>query len=183
MLAKGLDLGSLTVVGVVDADVGLHLPSYQAPERAFQLLSQVIGRAGRRQKQGLAVIQTYDPESEAIQAAASSDYDGFFEEEITHRRRVGYPPFSRLARLIYRDSNEDRALEEATRVATELRTRRDAAGRAEPDVLGPSPAYIRRLRGEYRWTLLLRGHDPARLLADVRLGRRWTVDIDPVNLL
>lgn len=183
VLAKGLDLPELTVVGVVDADIGLHLPTYQAPERTYQLLSQVIGRAGRRQKQGLAVIQTYSPESTPVQAAAYDDYQSLFDEEMSHRRRAGYPPFTRLVRLVYRDSNEGHGLEEASRVATELRTRRDAAGRADPEVLGPSPAYIRRLRGAYRWQLLLRGHAPAQLVDQVRLGSRWTVDVDPVNLL
>src|SRR5690606_20261627 len=100
-----------------------------------------------------------------------------------HRRRAGYPPFTRLVRLTYRHANEEHGLTEATRVATELRTHRDAAGRADPEVLGPSPAYIRRFRGDYRWQLLLRGHEPARLVEQVRLGPRWTVDIDPVNLL
>ncbi len=183
VLAKGLDLDTLTVVGVIDADVGLHLPTFLAPERTFQLLSQVIGRAGRRQKQGLAVIQTYSPEHSAIQAAAYGDYEALYAEEIAHRRRAGYPPFTRLVRLTFRHANEEHGLDEATRVATELRTHRDAAGRADPEVLGPSPAYIRRFRGEYRWQLLLRGHDPARLVEHVRLGQRWTVDVDPVNLL
>ncbi|MCC7196093.1 MAG: primosomal protein N', partial [Gemmatimonadaceae bacterium] len=163
VLAKGLDLAGLTVVGVVDADVGLNLPMYSAPERTFQLVSQVIGRAGRRDRQGIAIIQTYSPEAPALQAAATGDYRAFFEHELPHRRRAGYPPFARLARLTFHHPDEEHGLEEASRVGTELRARRDAAGRAEPEVLGPSPAYIRRLRGEYRWQLLLRGHAPARL--------------------
>jgi primosomal protein N' (replication factor Y) (superfamily II helicase) len=183
VLAKGLDLPGLTVVGVVDADVGLHLPTYLAPERTHQLLSQVIGRAGRREREGIAIIQTYSPEAPAIEAAAYGDYRSFFDTEIAHRRRAGYPPFTRLVRLTYRHKNEEHGLEEASRVATELRTNRDIAGRADPEVLGPSPAYVRRLRGEYRWQLLLRGHDPAALVDRVRLGPRWTVDVDPVNLL
>ena len=183
VLAKGLDLADLTVVGVVDADVGLHLPTYQAPERTYQLLSQVVGRAGRRAKEGLAIIQTYAPESSAVQAAAYEDYQALYEEEIAHRRRAGYPPFTRLARLLYRDTNEERGLEEASRVAAELRTHRDMAGRADPEILGPSPAYIRRLRGAYRWQILLRGQAPARLVEQVRLGQHWTIDIDPANLL
>lgn len=183
VLAKGLDLPRLTTVGVVDADVGLNLPTYQAQERTYQLLSQVIGRAGRRDRQGLAVIQTYAPEATAIQAAAYDDYQSLFDSEIAHRRRAGYPPFTRLARLVYRDTNEERGLEEASRVATELRTHRDVAGRAEPEVLGPSPAYVRRLRGNYRWQVLLRGQAPSQLVERVRLNSRWAVDIDPVNLL
>lgn len=183
VLAKGLDLPSLSVVGVVDADVGLHLPTYLAPERTFQLLSQVVGRAGRRQKQGLGVIQTYAPTSTALQATATGDYRGFYEDELAHRRRAGYPPFARLVRLTFHHANEEHGLQEASKLAAELRLRRDAAGRADPDILGPSPAYIRRLRGEYRWNILLRGREPSRLLAGVRAGQRWTVDVDPVNLL
>lgn len=183
VLAKGLDLPELSVVGVVDADVGLHLPAYSAPERTFQLLSQVVGRAGRRRKQGLGIIQTYSPQDPALQAAATGDYTGFYEHELAHRRRAGYPPYARLVRLTYHHGDEEHGLEEASRLAAELRLRRDAAGRADPDILGPSPAYIRRLRGQYRWNILLRGREPARLLAEARVGQRWTIDVDPVNLL
>jgi primosomal protein N' (replication factor Y) len=183
MLAKGLDLPEMTVVGVVDADVGLSLPDFHAHERTFQLLSQVAGRAGRRDKPGWVYIQTYEPDAAPILAAAHHDYRAFYEEEIAHRRRAGYPPFTRIIRMVHRDGNAERGLEEASRVASELRVKRDAAGRAEPDILGPTPAYIARVRGEYRWQLLLRGRNPAALLADVRLGERWHVDVDPASLL
>lgn len=183
LLAKGLDLPKLTVVGVVDADVGLSLPDYRAAERTFQLLSQVAGRAGRRERPGWVVIQTYEPEAPPIVAAAEHDYRGFYEEEIAHRRRAGYPPFNRLVRLIYRHPNVEAGLEEASRVATELRVLRDAAGRAEPDILGPTRPFIPRVRGEHRWQILLRGKRPASLVASVRLGERWQVDVDPGSLL
>ncbi len=183
MLAKGLDLPEMTVVGVVDADVGLSLPDFRAQERTYQLLSQVAGRAGRRDKPGWVYIQTYEPAASPIVAAADHDYRAFYEEEIAHRRRAGYPPFTRIVRLVHRDGNPDRGLEEASRVASELRVTRDAAGRAEPDILGPAPAYIARVRGEYRWQVLLRGRNPVALLAGVRLGERWHVDVDPASLL
>ena len=183
MLAKGLDLPEMTVVGVVDADVGLSLPDYHAQERTFQLLSQVAGRAGRREKPGWVYIQTYEPEAGPIVAAATHEYRGFYEEEIAHRRRAGYPPFNRLVRLTYRHLKQEHALEEAARVASELRVARDTAGRAEPDILGPTPAYITRIRGEYRYQVLLRGRNPARLLENMRLGEHWHVDIDPASLL
>ncbi len=183
LLAKGLDLPRLTVVGVVDADVGLSLPDYRAGERTFQLLSQVAGRAGRRDRPGYVVIQTYEPEAPPIVAAAAHDYRGFYEQEIVHRRRAGYPPFNRLARLMYRHPNEEAGLEEATRVAAELRVLRDAAGRAEPEIFGPTRPFIPRVRGEYRWQILLRGRAPGTLVAGVRLGERWQVDIDPASLL
>lgn len=182
MLAKGLDLPAMTVVGVVDADVGLNLPDYTAAERTFQLMAQVAGRAGRRERPGWVYIQTYQPESEAIQAAARHDYGSFFAGELAHRRRAGYPPFSRLARLLYAHRNAERGLAEASRLAGELRVRRDIAGRGEPDILGPSPPYIPMLRGLHRWQIVLRGRDPAALIEEVRPGRGWMVDIDPVTL-
>ena len=183
MLAKGLDLPEMTVVGVVDADVGLSLPDYHAHERTFQLLSQVGGRAGRREKPGWVYIQTYEPTSAPIVAAAAHEFRPFYEEEIAHRRRAGYPPFNRLVRLTYRHPKQEHALEEASRVATELRLARDTAGRAEPDVLGPTPAYIPRIRGDYRYQLLLRGRAPSKLLEGIRLGDNWHVDVDPASLI
>ena len=183
LLAKGLDLPRMTVAGAVDADVGLHLPTYLAPERTYQLLAQVSGRVGRRDQPGRAFIQTYEPGHAAIVAAATGGYEQFYELEMEHRRRAAYPPFGRLARLTFRHPKQEHGLEESSRVATELRAHRDAAGRTDPDVLGPSPAYIRRIRGDYRWNVLLRGRNPGQLLDKVRFGPRWTVDIDPVNLL
>ena len=183
MLAKGLDLPEMTVVGVVDADVGLSLPDYHAHERTFQLLSQVAGRAGRREKLGYVYIQTYEPEAGPIVAAATHEYRAFYEEEIAHRRRAGYPPFNRMLKLIYRHGKQEHALEEAARVATELRVARDTAGRAEPDILGPTPAFIPRIRGEYRYQVLMRGRNPARLLESIRLGDHWHVDVDPASLI
>ena len=183
VIAKGLDLPAMNVVGVVDADVGLSLPQYNAHERAFQLLSQVAGRAGRRGQPGLVFIQTYQPESVPIICAAAHDYEAFYEHEIAHRRRAGYPPFSRLVRLVHQNRQLEAGLQEASRIATALRLRRDTAGRAEPDILGPAVAFIPRMRGMYRWQILLRGRDPASLVANERLGPGWTVDVDPASLL
>ncbi|MEO9254332.1 MAG: primosomal protein N', partial [Tepidiformaceae bacterium] len=183
MLAKGLDLPEMTVVGVVDADVGLSLPDFSAHERTFQLLSQVAGRAGRREKPGSVFIQTYEPDAAPILFAAEHDYRAFYEQEIAHRRRASYPPFSRFVRLTFRSGNKEHGLQEASRVAAELRLARDAAGRAEPDILGPTPSYISRVRGEYRWQLLVRGRQPVTAIAPLRLGEHWAIDVDPANLL
>ncbi|HET7737443.1 MAG TPA: primosomal protein N' [Tepidiformaceae bacterium] len=183
MLAKGLDLPGMTVVGVVDADVGLSLPDYHAHERAFQLMSQVAGRAGRRDAPGRAFIQTYNPESAPMQFAALHDYEGFYQHEIAHRRRAGYPPFSRIVRLVHSTAAYEHGLRDASRVADEMRMRRDVAGRAEPDVLGPTPAFIARFRGRYRWQILVRGRDPVSLVESARLGEGWTIDVDPASLL
>lgn len=183
MLAKGLDLPAVTVVGVVDADVGMSLPDYHAHERVFQLLSQVAGRAGRRERVGRVYIQTYEPDAAPIVCAANHDYRGFYDAEIAHRLRAGYPPFSRIVRLVHRNTDYEHGLTEAGRVAAELRLERDIAGHADPDVLGPTPAYIPRIRGQFRWQLLVRGRDPASFVGRVRLGDRWAVDVDPVSLL
>jgi len=133
--------------------------------------------------EGQVFIQTYQPEAPPIVCAAGHDYRAFYEHEIAHRRRAGYPPFSRLVRLVVRSKNRERGLAEATRVADELRLERDVEGRADPDVLGPTPPYIARLRGQYRWQIVLRGRDPAALVARVRLGDHWTIDVDPEGLL
>jgi primosomal protein N' (replication factor Y) len=158
MIAKGLDLPLVTLVGVVAADVGLFLPDFRSGERAFQLLTQVAGRAGRSARGGRVVIQTYRPEHHAIQAAAQHDYLAFYRRELAFRRELGYPPFGRLARLIYWEKNERKAKAAATEMAAVLR-HRVAALRLPAElavILGPMPAFFGRVRGYYRWQVLLR---------------------------
>jgi len=120
MIAKGLDLPLVTFVGAVLADVGLQLPDYRAGERGFQLLSQVVGRAGRSPLGGRAVIQTFNPDHYAIQLAALHDYDGFYDQELAYRRQIHYPPFARLVRLEYRHVNPEQAAVEANNLAARL---------------------------------------------------------------
>jgi primosomal protein N' (replication factor Y) len=197
MVAKGLDLPAVTLVGVVSADVSLHLPDFRAGERTFQLLTQVAGRAGRagssdgdrpsgRQaglpELGRVVIQTYTPQHYAIEAAAQHDYESFFAQEIELRRRLGYPPFSRLARLVYSHTNSAYAYQEAARLVRVLCQERDTRGLPDLEVMGPSPAYVARLRGRYRWQVLVRGRHPAELLAGIALPQNWLLDIDPMTL-
>jgi primosomal protein N' (replication factor Y) len=189
MVAKGLDLPAVTLVGVVSADVSLHLPDFRAGERTFQLLTQVAGRAGRAgsgnggpPELGRVVVQTYTPQHYAIEAAAQHDYESFFAQEIELRRRLGYPPFSRLARLVYSHTNSAYAYQEAARVVRVLCQERDTRGLPDLEVMGPSPAYVARLRGRYRWQVLVRGHHPAELLADVALPQNWLLDIDPMTV-
>ena len=182
MIAKGLHFPSVTLVGAVLADVGLHLPDHRAAERAFQLLCQVSGRAGRGPSAGSVVIQTFQPDNYAIRAAAEQDYASYYEQEIVHRRDQGSPPFSRLVRLEYSHTNQAACEREALRVAEGLRRERDAWGHSDVEVLGPMPGYPARVRGHYRWRLHLRGPDPRRLLEDATLPRGWVVDVDPVGL-
>ena len=180
MVAKGLDLPLVTLVGVVLADYSLWAGGFRAREQTFQLLAQVAGRAGRAERPGRVVAQTLAPDDRAILAAAEHDVDGFFEGELPWRREHGYPPFTRLVRLLFQHAHNEYALEEAVRVQRELR--RLAAGLPDVEVLGPTPPQIARVRGRYRWSLLVRGEDPAALVRAIDLPPGWTVDVDPTNV-
>ena len=181
MIAKGLDLPYVTLVGVVSADTALHLPDPWAAERTFQLLAQVAGRAGRSILGGRVIIQTYTPEHYAIRMAARHDYEGFYERELNFRRAHGYPPYSRLARLLYTYSNEVRCQEEAEK----MRQRLVAAfgSRRDVRIIGPAPCFFKRLRGRYRWQIVVLAPEPSTLLRDVVLPEGWRVEVDPVTLL
>ena len=182
MIAKGLHFPSVTLVGVVSADVGLAVPDYRAGERVFQLLCQVAGRAGRGAALGRVIVQTYQPDNYAIRAAASQDYEAFYREEIEYRREQGGPPFGRLIRLLYAHTNRASCERAARRLGAALRGRQEESGMSDIDVLGPTPAYPSRLRGHYRWHVVLRGSDPRSLLDEVTVPSGWTIDIDPVSL-
>ncbi len=182
MIAKGLDLRGVTLVGVVNADITLNLPDFRSYERTFQLLSQVAGRAGRGAVPGRVVIQTYAPENYAIQAAARHDYPGFYNREIEYRRELRNPPFSRLVTLVFAHTNLERCRQEAESLKKRLEDLMREKGIAGLELIGPAPTYIERLRGRYRWQLILRGSDPAAFLSPVVLGRGWSVDIDPLGL-
>jgi len=180
MIAKGLDLPRVTLVGIVLADVGLALPDYRAAERVFQTLLQVAGRAGRGEHPGQVVLQTYQPEHPAIQAAAAHDYAAFYAAELEARRSLGYPPFTRLVRLEYRHRDPEQARAAAQRLAAQLRHRLRAA--VGTRMVGPAPCFFARERGVYRWHIILRGPDPRRWLRGLAL-RGWRVQVDPVSLL
>lgn len=183
MVAKGLDLPRVTLVGVVSADTSLNLPDFRAGERTFQLLSQVAGRAGRGPLGGQVIFQTFSPEHYAIQAAASHDYTAFYEREIDYRRQLRNPPFSRLALLTCSHTNDAICQREAEKMARALTLERDARGIGDINLIGPAPAFIHRLRGRYRWQLVLRGAGLSSFLAQINFPQGWTVDIDPVGLL
>ncbi len=183
MIAKGLDLPHVTLVGVVNADVALHRPDFRAGERAFQVLTQVAGRAGRGARPGRVIIQTYSPRHYAVQAAARHDYEALYRAEIELRRRAGYPPFGRLVRLVFAHTNAAYAQQEARRLAQELAAERRRRGIPGVQVIGPAPALLERLRGRWRWQILVRAADPAELLSAVTLPRGWQVDVDPITLM
>lgn len=181
MLAKGLDLPLVTLVGVVLADVGLNLPDFRAAERTFQVLTQVAGRAGRSPLGGGVVLQTFQPEHYAIQAAARHDYEAFYRQELAHRKELGYPPLTRLARLEYRHTDSRRAEEAAQQLAAQIKTWASAEGK-QLELVGPAPCFFARLGGAYRWQIVLRGNDLAGLLRGRDLGD-WRVELEPPSLL
>jgi primosomal protein N' (replication factor Y) len=183
MIAKGLDLPLVTVVGVIDADTALHLPDFRAGERTFQLLTQVAGRAGRGEQGGRVVVQTYAPDHYCIQAASQHDYAAFYREEIEFRRQHGYPPWQPLAKLVYAHAGEDACRDAAENMAATLRTERDRLGLASLEVIGPVPAFYHRVRGKSRWQVLLQGPEAQALVDQITLPLGWVVDIDPVTLL
>ena len=184
MVAKGLDLPLVTLVGVISADTALYLPDFRAGERTFQLLMQVAGRAGRSPLGGRVIVQTYTPDQVPIEAAANHDYEGFYRMELAFRQEQGYPPFKRLALLVYSGSGPERSGAEAQTLARRLHLHIERLGLPAVEIIGPTPSYVRRVGSQYRWHILLRAHDPAAVMRPLLpLPRGWRVDIDPVNLL
>ena len=199
LVAKGIDVPEVTLVGVVSADVALNLPDVRATERTYQLLAQAVGRAGRGERPGRAFIQTYLPENPAVAAVASGDPTRFYESELAARRTFGLPPYGRLVKLTVALEDRDEAEAEAERMAAGLRERASTAGRAAPpegsaavealpgsplvhEVLGPVPAYVARRAGRWRFHLVVRGPDPVGVI-EKDPGPPWSVDVDPESLL
>jgi primosomal protein N' (replication factor Y) len=182
MLAKGLDLPLVTLVGILLAEVALNLPDFRAAERSLQVLTQVSGRAGRGSLGGKVIMQTYQPENHVIQFAAKHDYLGFYEKELDYRRALAYPPYSRLTKLEYRHLREDKCLSTAEELYAIIRGEIAARSLRNMEISEPLPAYYPRLGGEFRYQMILRSPDPLPLLNSLPL-RGWKVMIDPSNLL
>ena len=188
MIAKGHDFPKVTLVGVVDADVGLGMPDFRAAERTFQLLTQVAGRAGRADLAGEVILQSHLPDHYALRLACAQDYEGFFEREMEFRRTMGYPPSAALVNLVLRSRDPAAAAADADAVARRLRE--GAPGRYR--VLGPARAPLARLKQEHRFQILLKG-DRASMREAVRRAlverygeTRWpgvSVDVDPVSVM
>lgn len=177
LAAKGLDLPAVTLVGVVAADVTLHLPDYLAAERTFQLLAQVAGRAGRGPQPGQVVIQTYAPDHAAIVAASRLDVDAFVDGELPQRRAFGYPPFGWLARLLVADADRNRGEERGQAAA-------GAVSGTGVEVLGPVPAWVPRRAGRWRWQVVVKAStEETRAAALERVPPGIGIDVDPASLL
>ena len=187
MVAKGHDFPDLTLVGVISADTGLFLPDFRAAERSFQLLYQVAGRAGRAKKEGIVVFQTLCPENYAVQAAAAHDYESFVQQELQYRKALGYPPFSRLVRILF-ESREERTAKDAAREVAASLPKVEGL-----QVLGPAPAIVPRIKERHRCHLVLKCRTGESF--DVTLEAlqsvedrtnhklRVTLDVDPQSLL
>ena len=176
MISKGLDLPNVTLVGVILADIGLHTPDFRAAERGFQLLTQVAGRAGRNQKPGQVVIQTYNPDHISLQTASNHDYETFYKQEILSRKRLNYPPFSRITKLTFKHVEQKKCTEEAGRIEKQL------ISLTPKHDIASAPALIPRLHNKYRWQLFIQGSDPEALVRKIysELGNGWSIDVDPV---
>jgi primosomal protein N' (replication factor Y) len=197
MIAKGLDFPNVTLVGVVNADIGLHVPDFRSAERTFQLLSQVAGRTGRGPQGGKVLIQTFNPEHPSIALAANHDYLTFVAAEMAHRQEHQYPPYSRLIRLIIRSRERELAAGFAERLAANFTTtvgkrRAGEAAIAPVRILGPAEAPVFRLKGYCRFHFQLQSPSAAALhhllrevipAARAPQGVEFTIDVDPLNML
>jgi primosomal protein N' (replication factor Y) len=191
MVAKGHDFPAVTLVGVVDADTGLNLPDFRSAEKTFQLITQAAGRAGRGELGGEVIIQTMNPNHYSIQHSRTHDYEGFYNEEIKYRTELRYPPIGRIIKLEIKSLKEDLAAEAAKTAQNRIRSLMRGK---DTLLLGPAPAPIARVRGQYRFQLLLlsQHRDTMRSLAiegrnavEEKYGRkcRVIIDVDPVNLM
>lgn len=190
MIAKGLDYPNVTLVGIVAADTALNLPDFRSAERTFQLLTQASGRAGRGDKPGQVIIQTYNPEHYSIKAVQAHDYDAFFREEIDVRRDLCYPPFHSLIKVVVSGDDEREVIHRLENIARSAGQRAEKHG-VELELLGPSPSPLNRLKNQFRWQLFLKGPDKQLLhtvlidtVDDAAFGAGGlSIDVDPVSML
>ncbi len=182
MIAKGLDLPGVTLVGVVSADIALALPDYATTERAFTLLTQVAGRAGRGSEAGHVIVQTFNPQHFCIDTASHHDYHEFYRVEIAARQQFGYPPFRQFAKFTYKHENRLRCKNEALLLYERLLEWIERLGLQQTDIVGPAPAVMERVRSKYHWQMIARGPDLHPLLRVID-APGWEIDIDPVSTL
>lgn len=183
IIAKGLDIPDITLAGMINADTGLNFPDFRSAERTFQLACQLAGRAGRGLEVGRVIIQTYNPEHYAIQAASLHDYEEFYNKEITYRSKYHYPPFSQMARLLYKHTNADVCRRQAETLSQLLIKEKRRKGVFNLRLVGPIPAFIPKVRGFYQWQIIMLGFNICELLEDITFSRGWIIDIDPVSVI
>lgn len=179
VIAKGLDLPKLRVVGVIQADAGLALPDYSAAERTFQLLAQVVGRVGRSSHASSIVVQSFQPQAVAVQMGIAQDYTSFYTQAIADRERGHYPPFTYLLKLTCVYKTEATAIRNAQQLARDIK-----ASYSDVTVLGPTPAFYERQHDTYRWQLVIKSSTRATLASiATSLPPTWQFDLDPISLL
>ncbi|MBJ7604087.1 MAG: primosomal protein N' [Candidatus Dormibacteraeota bacterium] len=179
LVARGLDLETVTAVGVIDADLPLHFPDYRSAEATFALLSQVAGRAGRGTRSATVVVQTSNPDHYSLRRAAEGDYAGFAAAELPSRQRFQFPPFGELAVLTYSHRDDDQAAAVTRDAAEALAAALVKEHLAGIRVQGPAPAFLHQLRGQYRWQVTLKGEELSRIRPLLPGGRGWSFDVDP----
>lgn len=190
MVAKGLDFPHVSLVGVLQADTGLHFPDFRASERTFQLLTQVAGRAGRGEKSGEVVVQTHSPDEKGIIFSRTHDYINFYESDIGNREKLSYPPFARVARVLALCEDENLVQSYMFKLSDELKA---ASTKDEILILGPAPAVLEKLRNLYRFSLLIKSVNPSSLnsllwrvqkyISNKPSNMKIKIDVDPVNML
>ncbi len=186
MVAKGHDIPNVTAVGIISADSSLNLPDFRAAERCFMLITQTAGRAGRHTEQGRVIIQTYNPQHYAVTCGIAQDYEGFYAQELALRQQLFYPPYSRLVKLLYQNEEEQVARSGAAELIAAFNQR--FRGDKKQQIIGPSPAVIARLRGIYRFVVLIKTADLPAVQAFLReqglhLRTDVAIDIDPITML
>ena len=181
LVTRGLDLPAVTCVGVVDADLPLHFPDYRSAENTFSLVAQVAGRAGRDGRPSKVIVQTSNPEHYSLRCAAEGNYEGFYAAELPARKAFVFPPYADLAVLTRTDRDDGHAAASAREAAESIAAGLLKDGVEGIRVMGPSPAFIHRLRGEYRWQVTLKGQGLERARHLAPRGKGWSYDIDPVT--
>jgi primosomal protein N' (replication factor Y) len=181
LVARGFDLPGVTCVGVVDADLPLHFPDYRSAENTFSLVVQVAGRAGRDGRASRVIVQTSNPDHYSLRCAAANDYEGFYAADLPSRKAFVFPPFAELVVLTRTDREDAKAAASAREAAESIATGLLKEGIEGIRVMGPAPAFIHRLRGEYRWQITLKGDDLQRARHLAPRGKGWSYDVDPVT--
>ena len=191
MIAKGLDFENVTLVGIINADLGLMIPDFRSDEKMFQLIYQVSGRAGRREKPGTAIIQTYNPDDIYIQTAASLNTKKFYNIAMAQRQELNYPPFSRIGRILFFGPDKNKVNSIAQMIYQKL------CGNSDYKILGPSPAPLEKIQNMWRSHLIIKTRDKIggsihqllhqnigfSIFERSRQGVRIQVDIDPVSMM
>lgn len=192
MISKGLDFPEVTLVGIVNADISLNIPDFRAAERTFQLCTQVAGRSGRADKEGEVIIQTYNPRHYAIIYASKQDFPGFAEEELSHRRHLYYPPYYRLARILFQSADNNLLQEEMDELSQKVKNLLNTFPQGEIFLLGPVPAPFTKMKNLYRWHLIIKGRTTKSIkkaidavLNEYKVSStiHYTIDIDPTTLM